>query len=279
MSAVARELLQLARQVCNTIEIPAVQQVYIPEPNPSPDRDSEFGIVVLEDNSAGLYYAWMGSDQSGMNERYADLSFGGMPALALAELYGETHQADRSLGLAAIGAISQSVFRRAGMSLDTAADSMGELKLVHGDHLGMVGYFPSLVRKLLAEGMQLTVIERKEHLLQQQPGLHMSQDIEALQSCNKILSTASTLLNDSVDEVLDCCQSAQTIVMVGPTAGFFPDPLFARGVKALGGTSLKDVTGAIERCRNDQGLRDTARKYLLQRDSYPGLQTLLDKIN
>ena len=88
----------------------------MPEPTPSPNRDSEFGIVVLEDGSAGLYYAWMGEAQKGMNQRYHVDDFIGSSPLDMLRLYQGQHEADRSLGMAAINAISQSVFRQAGLS-------------------------------------------------------------------------------------------------------------------------------------------------------------------
>ena len=30
--------------------------------------------------------------------------------------------------------------------------------------------------------------------------------------------------------------------MIGPTAGFFPDPLFARGISAIGGSEIASPT-------------------------------------
>ena len=247
----------------------------MPEPKPSPDKDSEFGIVALEDSSAGLYYAWMGESQKGMNARYQSQEFVATPPLQLAQLYLSDHEADRSLGLAAISAITQSVFRQSQYVPDKAGDSLGELDLVSGDHLGMIGYFPSLLRQLKKRGIKTTVIERKEHLQHSEGEIRVTMDIEKLASCNKVLITASTLLNDSLDEVLSYCGEAEKIVMVGPTAGFFPDPLFDRNISVIGGAVLTDVSTAIERLRDEQGLGDTAKKYLIKRQSYPGIDSLI----
>jgi uncharacterized protein len=275
MSTVKSELIQLAELASEQFEIPKIKQVYMPEPRPSPDRDSEFGIVVLEDGSAGLYYAWMGEAQTGMNERYAAQEFAGLHPIDLVQYYKSDHEADRSLGLAVINAISQSVFRQAGYQLDTAANSMGELDAKSGDHIGMVGYFPSLVRRLCEQEIHVTVIEKKAHLVQSDDFVNVTLETQALSRCNKVLSTASTLLNDSIDEILDHTQAADVVVMVGPTAGFFPDPLFERGVSAIGGSEIVDVDLAISRLRNEQGLGDTARKYVIKKRNYPGVSALL----
>lgn len=246
----------------------------MPEPSPSPDRDSEFGIVVLEDSAAGLYYAWMGDEQKGMNERYQVEDFIGRAPLELVQLYRSEHEADRSLGMAALNAISQSVFRQAGTKLPDAGSSMGELDAKAGDHIGMVGFFPSLVRRLQAQQIQVTVIEKKTHLLREEEFLTMTTDPAALLDCNKILSTAATTLNESIDEILDYCSNAEIMVVVGPTTGFIPDPLFQRGVSAVGGSEIVNVDLAIERMANKEGLGDAARKYLLKSQAYEGIASL-----
>jgi uncharacterized protein len=274
MSSVKTELLELSEVAARKFDIPAIKKVFMPEPQPSPDKDSEFGIVVLDDDSSGLYYAWMGDAQTGMNQRYADLEFSGMSALELAHYFSREHEADRSLGLAAINAISQSVFRQSNYQLDTAMNSMGELDVQENDHVGMIGYFPSLVRRLRAQNVQVTVIEKKLHLVQADEQVKVTLDPRELLSCNKILSTASTLLNDSVDETLEYTRSAEVVVIVGPTAGFFPDVLFSRGVSCVGGSMIVDVDLAISRLSSEQGLGDAARRYVIKKNNYPGFAEL-----
>jgi len=46
-------------------------------------------------------------------------------------------------------------------------------------------------------------------------------------------------LNNSLDEILAHCSPAAFISIVGPMAGYFPDPLFARGVDVVGGRVVK----------------------------------------
>ncbi len=274
MSAVKTELLQLCESAARNFNLPLIKKVFMPEPRPSPDKDSEFGIVVLEDGSSGLYYAWMGEAQNGMNERYVGKNFVGLNPLELTKYFNSEHEADRSLGLAAINAISQFVFRQSNQPLPSAGNSMGELKVEPCDHIGMVGYFPSLVKRLREQGIQVTVIEKKSHFVQTDDLVNVTLDVSELSSCNKVLSTASTMLNNSIDEILASTRTAETVVVVGPTAGFFPDPLFKRGVSALGGSELIDADLAILRLSNEQGLGDTARKYLLKKKDYPGASQL-----
>ncbi len=134
----------------------------------------------------------------------------------------------------------------------------------------MIGFFPSLVRRLREQNIRVSVIEKKSHLVQSDELVNVTLDTSELLTCNKILSTASTLLNDSIDEILEYTKSAEVVVIVGPTAGFFPDPLFKRGVSAVGGSMIVDVNLAISRLSSEQGLGDSARKYVIKKKNYPG---------
>ena len=273
---IKNELLELVERVNQSCDLPPVGRVYIPEPDPGPDKNTEFGIIALQDGSAGLYYAWLGASQQGMSERFPALDVVGKSPMSLVRYFNNTDEAECSLGMAAINAISQSVFRRAGYIPDAAGDSLGSLDLHDGDHIGMVGYFPSLIRRLRELGTRVTVIEKKEKFIGTEGGITVVPNPELLRECNKVLSTASTLLNNTIDEILEYVKDAESVVIVGPTAGFFPDPLFARGVTAVGGTQILDADAAIDRFERNEKLGESARKYIIHRDAYPGLKQLLE---
>lgn len=273
--SVKSDLLNLVETVAQRVQLPPVAQVFIPEPNPGPDRHTEFGMVILEDGAAGLYYAWLGAAQQGMGERYAAAEFEGRPALDLARYFAGEDEADCSLGLAAVNAITQCIYRRAGFSPAAATDSLGLANIGANDHIGMVGYFPSLVKRLESQGVRLTVIEKKPRFQRRRENLTVTLDPEALSACNKVIITATALLNNTIDEVLDYSAQAEQRVMIGPTAGFFPDPLFQRGIAALGGAAVRSATKARRRLCANQGLGDSAVRFLARAAQYPGLEQLL----
>ena len=273
--SVRDELLGLVETVAQKVELPGIEWVYIPEPEPGPGRHTEFGIVTLQDGSAGLYYAWLGEAQKGMGSRYDPRAFIGQAPVELARYIVADNEADCSLGMAAINAITRHVFHKAGFTSGAAPDSMGMLELAGADHVGMVGYFPSLVRRIRDKGIRLTVIEKKPQFHKQQDDFLVCADLQRLQDCNKVLITASTLLNNSIDEALECSRAAQNRVIIGPTAGFFPDPLFARGVSAIGGAEVRNALEARERLRTNLGPGESARKFLLSAPDYPGISRML----
>ena len=120
-----------------------------------------------------------------------------------------------------------------------------------------------------------TVIEKKNKYLGTDGTIHVVADTKSLQDCNKVFCTASTIINDSIDEVLACAGNADSIVVAGPTAGFFPEPLFQRGVIAIGGTEIIGPDQAIENLINDQGFRNAARKTIIHVNNYPAIKEQL----
>lgn len=273
--SVKTELLNLVETVAEQVDLPPVDWVYIPEPDPGPGRHTEFGIVTLRDGSAGLYYAWLGASQKGMGSRYRPDEFRDRHPVELARYCAGADEADCSLGLAAVNAITRHVFRQADFTPADTPDSMGILDIDAADHVGMVGYFPSLVKRLRNNGIRLTVVEKKPQFHKRQDNFLVSADPHTLEGCNKVMITASTLLNNSIDEVLDNSRGAQRRVMIGPTAGFFPDPLFARGITAIGGSEIRDPDLARQRLSANLGLGESARKFLLSAPEYPGLNRML----
>ncbi|OGT71967.1 MAG: hypothetical protein A3I78_01840 [Gammaproteobacteria bacterium RIFCSPLOWO2_02_FULL_56_15] len=273
--SVKSELLELAEIAVRLCAVPEVREVFLPDPEPSEDRDAEFGMVILEDGSAGLYYAWLGEDQAGMNTRYQPDQFKGMPVMDLLGYYRSDDPADCSLGLAALNAVTSSFYRRAGFQRNAAGNSLGGLQFNEGDHVGMIGYFPSLISKLRERQIRLTVLEKKSKFLEEDGLFRVVLDPECLRDCNKVVSTASTLLNNSIDEVLEITAGAGEMAIIGPTAGFFPDPLFRRGVTAIGGSEILNATTALLRLKADQRVGDAGRKFITRVEDYPGMDRML----
>jgi uncharacterized protein (DUF4213/DUF364 family) len=275
---IKNELLSLVTVIDRQLKLPPVSRAYIPEPRPHEHEHTEFGVIVLEGGAAGLYYAWLGEQQRGMRKRFPEKTLVGRSPAVLAKQFESSDEATCSLGLAAINAVTQWLFRQSGFSPDTAGNSMGELDVLPGDHVGMVGYFASLVRQLQERNIHVTVIEKKSQFLGKQDHVNVTLDPGELENCNKILCTAATLLNDSMDNILQYTQHAERLVVVGPTAGFFPDPLFRRGVTAVGGTEILDGDLSIENLKHDKGLKNCSRKYTIYGDTYPGTETLLNRL-
>jgi uncharacterized protein (DUF4213/DUF364 family) len=179
------------------------------------------------------------------------------------------------IGLAAVNAISQSLLLRRPSVLDWTTDSLGMLDPKPGDRVGMVGWFGGLAKRIVEAGASLVVLELNPELAGKKDGYEVTLDRGALADCDKLLSTTTLALNDTLDDVLRACRSARSIALVGPGGGFLPDPLFARGVTLLGGSAVVDRDAFVEATARGQPWGASVRKYCILRDRYPGADALL----
>ncbi|MGR8920721.1 MAG: Rossmann-like domain-containing protein [Gammaproteobacteria bacterium] len=272
--ALGETLFAQASAAAEALGNPCVSHLHVADPTPSPDRDAEFGLLAI-DGGAGLYYAWLGGEQAALPSHRALDAVLGRPAVAIAELVLADDDAARSLGMAAINALTAALFAAAGFRPPAATDSFAGLAPTATDVVGMIGNFPPLVRRARAAGAAVRVVERKTHMLTDEPGLVVSLDPAVLAPCNKIVCTGATLINASLDAMLPYCRGAERLALVGPTVGCFPDALFERGIDVVAGTEVRDGGTACARRAAGQPLGDLARRTAMTAADYPGFEALL----
>ena len=269
------ELFDVAERAASALPLPKIADALIVDPHPTPAGDPEFGLLTLEDGCAGMYYAWLGASQADMPARFQVNELHGAAVIDLARYVLGDDDGTRSIGIAAINAITEFVYRAANFAPAAATDSFGGVVLAAGDELGMIGHFPPLARRARALGIVTRIVERKAHMVTRSHDFEISLDPRVLRGCNKIICTGATLLNDSFDAMLEHCAAAEQIALVGPTVGFFPDAVFARGIDIVAGTRVLDATRARSCLAAGAKPGDSVLRTVLRRSEYPGFDTLL----
>ena len=185
--------------------------------------------------------------------------------------FGNDDPIKEMISLAAINAICQHVMRETNFAVDSTTDSLGLLSVSAGDRVGMVGLFFGLIETIKKAGAELVVIEKKDQLIQKFPNLPITLDATKLSTCNKILCTSTTILNNSLDEILAHCSPDAFVSIIGPTAGYFPDPLFARGVDVVGGRVVKNGTLFLQLLAERKRWGDATQMTCFQKETYAGI--------
>lgn len=277
--SVAGEIVSQVERLAGRLSMPVVKALHLPPPNADGTREGEFCAIELEDGSLGLSFVLLGvpvgATLTALREGGHRSVLPGTPALELARAYGESAPARRTLGFAAINAITRHLYSRAEFKPPPASGSIGDLDLAPGDHLGMIGLFPPLIERVLATGARLTVLELRADVAGARDGWEVTLDPAALAGCNKILSTSTVLLNDTIDDILARCRHAERIALIGPGASCLPDALFARGVTSMGGTWIDDPAGLKQALVSGEPWGRCATKFSLRRERYPGVEGLL----
>lgn len=296
---IAQEMLALLEKALKGAPVPRVRALHLPPAPWNDTREGEFGALELDDGSLGLSYVLLGglldklaaeahADQGarrpgagagipgahlvGASARGAGLV--GTDALAVARHWAGDDAALRTIGFAAVNALTRHLFDRAGFVPPAATDSIGGLAPKAGEHIGMIGYFPPLVNQVTASGARLTVLELRPDLAGARESFHITLDARELEACDKVLSTSTVLLNDTLDAVLAHCRNARAFAMIGPGASCLPDALFARGVTLLGGAWIEKPDAFKAALANGTPWGPHARKFALTRGDYPGIDAL-----
>jgi len=266
----------LAERIAARLGSPRVRALHLP---PAAEAKlAEFCALELEDGSIGFSYVLLGAAEPLLRERPGTGALAGMEAAALARGYAGSDPAARALGFAAINALSQQLFARSGWVPSGAGDSLGEIDPKSGEHIGMIGFFPPLVPRVSEAGARLTVLELRPELAGEHENYRVTLDPAGLASCEKVVSTCTVLLNDTLDAVLAACSNARHFAIVGPTAGCVPDPLFSRGVDSIGGRRVLDADGFRDAFCRGEKWGGYAGKYVIARRDYPGVDWLLDRL-
>ncbi len=273
-TTIAAELIALLEGCAAHAPFPRVRALHLPRPETLDTRRGEFCALELEDGTLGLAFVLLGDTWARLGEREARAGLAGANALRLARGYARDDAVGRTLGMAAINALTRCIFDRIGYVAPDSTDSIGELDPRADDHVGMVGLFGPLLGRCTAAGARVTVIELREDLVGEHNGYRVTLDAAELASCNKVLCTSSVLLNGTADHILGHCANATRLAMIGPGAGCLPDPLFRRGVTLFGGSWITDAAAVVDALRAGESWSAHARKVAIRRDEYPGLERL-----
>ncbi|MBI5486001.1 MAG: hypothetical protein HY905_01575 [Deltaproteobacteria bacterium] len=259
----------LARRLAERIAVPRIRELFLPPWPPGvPAVEHEFLVMLLEGGAAGLSYVLL-PPQSADDYRALDVrAHAGARPEPYVEAMGRGDPVADLLGLAAVNAICQHVMRSGKVRLDHATDSLGLLAIEDGDRVGMVGLFPPLLRLADPGRFELVIVEKDASLIEKHPGLKITLDVTALRRCNKVVCTSATVLNETIDEVLANCGAAKHVSVVGPTAGFLPDPLFARGVHVVGGRYVVDAEKLLARVKSGDRWGDATERTCFEKTTY-----------
>jgi len=171
----------------------------------------------------------------------------GRPARELLAEAASPHPLRRAVGVAVLNALAESCWQRRphpGVELLGGIDAFDAAAIAPGEHVVLVGAFIPFLRALKRLGQDYTLLERDSAMLKSEELPHFRPAAEAIAVVPRgdvVLITGSTLLNDTLDELLSLCRPDARVVVVGPTVGLLPDAFLRRGVAILGGVRVTDA--------------------------------------
>jgi hypothetical protein len=144
---------------------------------------------------------------------------------------------DKALGLATANAALHPT------SIKDERDSISIMRLTPDDHVAMVGLFTPMVPKIEATGVTLSVIERNPARM---AILDRKETGRILKECTVAIITATTLLNDTLEEILNSLGTPRHVAILGPSTPLCPEIFQGTQVSHLGGSVVRDARKVMQ---------------------------------
>ncbi len=207
--------------------------------------------VCLQDGRCGLAYTLHEQEYECCSVVHEAGTLAGRSVIELAQYLKSSDTTACAIGLAAINA-----------AIDPPQDAVESdilqmLPLEAEDTVGMIGYFGPLVDQLRKRCRALHIFERRAD-----PALGVlpeSATREILPQCDIVILSATTLLNHTIDGLLDLCRSAREIALLGPSTPFLPAVFRRHGVTILSGLQVVDAPQILRVVSEAGGTRQFGR--------------------
>jgi len=266
------EFKKMITELSTKFPLPPIVDIFFPPfYKGGQPKDAQFMAISLEGGAVGISFVLLPDEKM---EEYIALQLSDFveenPRRCALE-FGIDDPVKEMISLAAINAICQHVMRETNFAVDDATDSLGLLSIAEGDRVGMVGLFLGLIKTIKKANAELVVIEKNKQFIQKFPDLPITMDAAKLSTCNKILCTSTTIMNNSLDEILAHCSPDAFVSIIGPTAGYFPDPLFDRGVDVVGGRVVKNGKLFLQLIAERKRWGEATRRTCFQKETYAGI--------
>ena len=150
----------------------------------------------------------------------------------------------RALGIATLNALADECWRRRpapGVELRRGADAFDASDIRDGDRVVLVGAFIPFLKELKRRHLSYLVLERSPAAFKpEEMPFYRPAELapEVVPTADVLLITGSTLITDTLEDLLALAAPAARVTIVGPTVGMLPDAFLKRGADILGAVRI-----------------------------------------
>lgn len=154
--------------------------------------------------------------------------------------------------LATLNALSVPFFDSGRYRVNTSGDLSGVPALFNGRRVCMVGAIIPLLKRLKELGTrEVSIIDyKKETQAEAEAGygtfVPPERTAEIVARCDTAVFTGASVANGTIGQLISLVPARAAFAVVGPTAGFVPEPLFRRGAVMVGTAVVTDADQALE---------------------------------
>jgi hypothetical protein len=190
--------------------------------------------VELDDGSLGVTYVLRKETGDVCTALPQGGSIVGMPAEEIAKWALDGNNVIASaMGLAVLNAVAEFDKLEQVYKSDDK-DAVFSVKIQPSDTVGIIGHIGPVISRLTGRVKRMIVFERDETTASQV--YPESKQPELLPECQVVFVTSSTLINGTLENLLDYCTDAREVVMVGSSTPLYPEAFSETKVTVLAGT-------------------------------------------
>jgi uncharacterized protein len=151
----------------------------------------------------------------------------------------------RAIGIAVLNALSATCWERGGpfdYEIRNRMDAQDLIPMTPDSEVTVIGALGPVLQKLKKRGGTWWVVEQDPRTLRHDEIDHFVPSVqsdEVIGRSDILVITGVTLLNHTLEGILQQAGRGADIYVMGPTAGMLPGPLFARGVRVVGGVRVR----------------------------------------
>ena len=201
----------------------------------------------------------------------------GCPAFDLAREAIGPNSLGRALGIAAMNALADACWRRRphpDAELRIGVDAFQATGIRSGDMVVVVGAFVPFLHELKRRRQPYLVLEQNPATLKadELPFFRPAdQATMVVPEADVVLITGTTLVNDTLEDLLALTKPDARVTVVGPTVGLLPDAFLRRGADVLGSVQIIEPDAFLDVLAEGGGAPDflgrSAQKVVLVRRS------------
>jgi uncharacterized protein (DUF4213/DUF364 family) len=177
---------------------------------------------------------------------------GAAASVLLKNLIEGQNPLEKALGLSTANALLQP------LACNDERDSLAIMNLTPNDHVAMVGLFSPMVPKIEATRAKLSIIERDPSRM---AVIDKKESGRILQECTVAIITATTILNNTLEETLSSLGHPRHVAILGPSTPLCPEIFQNTPVTHLGGAIVRDADKVMQIISEGGGTR-TMRPFL-----------------
>lgn len=153
----------------------------------------------------------------------------------------------KTIGIAVLNALSSLYWERQrpdAYTIRAGIDALDETVIPNEGFVVVVGALVPTIRALKQRGKPFAILELDPSTLKSdelESFVPFDRAREVVPKADTLVITGTTLINDTLEELLEMRKPGADVIVVGPTASMLPGAFFRRGVSALGGVMVTDA--------------------------------------